>query len=165
MCTYKNGNTLFKKSRRLEDDIDREWKIDARLAYFNERPLLKQNDYRCLKPSKTQKPEKWVYYDIKGYWTAKSKSELKKVKSIKYDGNFFNFEDPKVFRDLTDWNKGLKYWKKTYGFDFVSFNNMKNQPIQDSECIEYCFKAETQKFATKCKKNGGFFKCCLTRYL
>ena len=30
-----------------------------------------------------------------------------------------------------------------------------------SECTEKCTKIEKSKFAKRCRKNGGYFKCCV----
>ena len=164
MCAYKNGTTIFKNPENLKDEATKKFKIDAQFAFFTDQPMFKQNDYRCLKPSSRLKPDQWPHYEMKSYRAATTEKELKKVKTIKYDKNLFNFEDPEVFKTMTDTKRGSEVWKKVYGFDFVSYNNKKNQPAQDSECIEYCYKAERQKFAKKCRKDGGLFKCCLARY-
>ena len=125
--------------------------------------MYKKSDYRCLKPSNTTKPDKWSYYDMEGFRAAKTVDEMKKVKEVKYSKYFFNFENPKVFKEMMDKKKGKRLWRKIYGFDFVSLNNKKNQPVQNYECVRYCYIAERRKFARKCKKDGGFFKCCLTK--
>ena len=108
---------------------------------------------------------------------AKNKAELRKVEEVPFDKHFFNLEDPKVFRAMTDPQKGPKLWKKTYGLDFVSFLPVVNFSVYEvnqqkwtynttsyHEVHENCLAAEYGKFAQDCKKKGGFFKCCVTRY-
>ena len=65
---------------------------------------------------------------------------------------------------MTNNKAGPKIWKETYGFDFVSVNQNMKQPVKTYECIKYCYKAERKKFARQCKKDGGFFKCCLSKF-
>ena len=96
---------------------------------------------------------------MKGYRAAKSRADLKKVKEVKYDKYFFNFEDPKILRKMTTGKHREQIWKRTFGFDFVSFLDKKD-PVKYSKCAEYCFKEEYKGFADKCKKKGGLFKCC-----
>ena len=127
--------------------------------------MFKRNDFRCLKPSETKDPKKWSYYDMKGYREAKTKEELENVREIMYDKYFFNFEDPQIFKEMMDKNKGPKLWKKTYGFEFVSLNRKMNQPVENFECKRYCYKAEFGNFARQCKKDKGIFKCIYLRYL
>ena len=73
-----------------------------------------------------------------------------------------NFEDPTVFRAMTDLKKGIKIWRKTYGFDFGSFveGNSKGDANLTS-CSLHCLEAEYAKFAQSCKRKGGIFKCCV----
>ena len=147
----------------MEDQINRKGKIDATFGYFNDMRIFKQNDYRCLKASDSVKPEKWPHYEMKGYRDAKTKEDLENVKEIKYNKYFNNFEDPEVFKEMFDTKKGPKLWQKTYGFDFLSFNHRRKQPVMDYYCFKYCYKEEHGKFARNCRKNGGFFKCCLAK--
>jgi hypothetical protein len=46
---------------------------------------------------------------------------------IPFDVNFFNFEDPDVFRRLTgpDYQK---YWKETYGYDWIKQEKLIGMP-------------------------------------
>ena len=138
-------------------------KFDATFAYFNDMRLFKQNDYRCLKASNSVKPEKWPHYEMKGYRNAKTSEDLEKVKEIEYNKYFNNFEDPKVFKEMMNTKKGSKLWQKTYGFDFFSFNHRRKQPAMDYYCFRYCYKEERGEFARYCRKEGGFFKCCLAK--
>ena len=64
---------------------------------------------------------------------------------------------------MMDTKTGPSIWKETYGYDFVSLNADMTQPVMNYECTKYCLKAEGGKFAKKCKKDGGLFKCCLQR--
>ena len=137
--------------------------FDAIDGYKNDQRMYKQHDYRCLKPVKDNPAEEWPYYEMNGFRSAKAEEELRKVKEIKYDENFFNFEDPKVFRKFTSMKTGRKLWKQTYGFDFVSINKYSTHPIDAYQCIRNCFQASFAKFANNCRRKGGFFKCCLTK--
>ena len=159
---HRNG-TIFNDKGKLEEEYNKEGRIDARIAFANNQRMFKQNDFRCLKPISFIEPRKWPYYDMEGFRAAKSKKELQNVKVIKYDKYFFNFEDRGIFKKMMDIKRGQKKWRKTYGFDFVSFNNLRNQPVTDYECIKYCYKSERGKFARKCKKDGGLHKCCMER--
>ena len=98
---------------------------------------------------------------MQAFRSAKTTEELEKVQEIKYDNYFFNFEDPKVFKEMTSGKQAKAIWKKTYGFDFVSFNDNDRQPVENYQCIKYCYKQELLgAFAKECKKKGGVFKCC-----
>ena len=92
---------------------------------------------------------------------AKTEEELKKVKTLPFDINFFNLEDPKVFKAMTDPVKGEALWRKTYGFDFAKFVPGQNGSANILECHKDCMRAEYGKFAQDCAKDGGFFKCCI----
>ena len=140
--------------------------MDARYLYRTDQiRFVKKSDNRCLKPSKTKRPEKWSYYDMEGFRSAKTEDELNKVKEIKYDKYFFNFEDPKVFKKMLHPKKGPRLWRKVYGYDFAYMQNIKKQPVIHYGCYKYCYKAERKGFARKCKKEGGLFKCCLSKYI
>ena len=89
-----------------------------------------------------------------------------------------NFEDPQVWNAKTDIEKGKQLtiglifnvplrlakqlWKKSYGFDFVSFTPGNGITSDGKNCLKNCLKAEYSNFAKKCKKKGGFFKCCMS---
>ena len=161
MCTNQDG-TRFKNTSNIPEEGGQVGKIDASLAFLIGQRMYKQKDYRCLKPKGKVKPEKWPYYEMEGFRTAKSKEEFKKVKEYRYDNYFFNFEDPKVFKKMMKGRKGRNLWRKTYGFDFVSLNQKPNQIVKHQECYEYCFKAERRRFANHCHKDGGLFKCIKT---
>ena len=40
---------------------------------------------------------------------------------------------------------------------------LKIKGLDATECAKDCEKLEGEDFATKCKKNGGLFKCCIRR--
>ena len=73
-----------------------------------------------------------------------------------------NFEDPQVFREMTDLVNGIDIWRKTYGFDFGSFveGNEKGEANLTS-CSLHCLEAEYGEFAQECKRQRGLFKCCV----
>ena len=52
---------------------------------------------------------------------ASNEGELKRVDKFKYDNNFFNWGDPKVFKYFTKSKKSMKKaWKKTFGFPYAT---------------------------------------------
>ena len=136
--------------------------INAKFGFETDQKMWKNNDYRCLKPNLNLKPEEWPHYDMKGYRKASTKEELENVKEIKYDKYFFNFEDPKIFKEMMVGNRRKHLWKKTFGYDFVYFHDTKNL-YSMLPCHTYCLKAEHARFARKCKEKGGLFKCCLQK--
>ena len=156
MCTTNKG-TIFKESGNITDEINKNAKVDAAIGFSVDLPMYKQHDFRCLKPSNKTKPEKWPHYEMEGFRRAKTKAELQNVKVIKYDNFFFNWEDPKVLKQMSDPKKGSKLWKQVYGFDYVDIAAAR------WGCYRYCFKAEKRRFARRCKKKKGLFKCCLSR--
>ena len=75
---------------------------------------------------------------------------------------FMNFEDPTVFKAMTDLKKGINIWRKTYGFDFGSFVEGDSKGDANlTSCSLHCLEAEYGKFAQNCKRKGGLFKCCV----
>ena len=73
-----------------------------------------------------------------------------------------NFEDPTVFKAMTDLENGVDIWRKTYGFDFVSFVEGNSSGHANlTSCSLHCPEAEYWKFARDCKRRGGIFKCCV----
>ena len=64
--------------------------------------------------------------------------------------------------------KGLNLWKKTYGWDWAAWiPGSLSSSIGSTDLSkgrEYCLRAEYDDYAQNCKKNGGFFKCCLTSF-
>jgi hypothetical protein len=72
------------------------------------------------------------------------------VKTIDFDINFLNFEDPEVFERLTgpDYEK---YWKESYGFDYVAkidqyklVGNTKVLDANETPLIKYCVESESR---------------------
>ena len=137
--------------------------VSAAAGFQVDMKMYKAPDYRCLKPGRGN-PKKWPHYDMPGLRAAKTEEELKKVEVIPFDVNFFNLEDPKVFKAFTDPKKGIGLWKKTYGFDYAAFIPGKGGKANMNKCQQECLKAEYSKFAKDCKADKGFFKCCLLGY-
>ena len=137
-------------------------KATFRIGFQTDQKMWKAYDYRCLKPKANLKPEDWPHYEMNGYRNAKTKQELEIVQEIKFDKYFFNFEDPLILKQMMKGAKRKNIWKKTFGFDFVSFNERENSPNMQLPCYIYCLKAEQRKFARKCKKKGGLLKCCMS---
>jgi len=153
MCTSKDG-TIFKNTGNITAQKNKEGTMDAAFGFDSHGRLYKKNDFRCLKPDSKRKPEKWSHYNMEEYRSAKTEEDLKKVKEIKHDKYFFNFEDPEIYKQMMHLKKGPKIWRKTFGFDFASLD------MFSFKCHSYCYKAEKRKFAKKCRKKNGFFKCC-----
>ena len=112
------------------------------------------------------------------YRTASSKEQLNKVQQFKYDNHFNNFVDPKVLKYFSSTKSMRKAWKKSYGFPYVSVlsGNRFNRTFNNTDCFQKCahyvsahysiwdllrLLQERSKFAKDCKKNDGFFKCCV----
>lgn len=125
--------------------------------------LYKKEDFRCLKPKEGIPSTKWPYYEMKAHRKANTKEKLEQVEEIPFDRYFFNFEDPKVFKDMTKSSseKKSKLWKRTYGFDFLARINGKKSDGDLLPCHKHCLKAEYGTWAKKCKEGGGIFKCCI----
>ena len=133
---------------------------DAAHGFSTDNRLYKNYDFRCLKPKSGVDSSKWPHYEMKGFRKANTKKELNKVQEIPHDINFFNFEDPKVFKEFTK-GKDTQIWKKTYGFDKTFRVDGKGSNARLDTCYEHCIRAAHKKFAKKCNKFGGFFKCCI----
>ena len=103
---------------------------------------------------------------MSGYRVAKTKQELQNVKEIKFNRYFFNWEDPAVWKEMTDTasKKSQKIWKETFGFDTVHFTKGNSQPLtySDAPCAKDCLEAEFGSFARSCRRAGGVFKCCMS---
>ena len=72
------------------------------------------------------------------------------MKTIDFDMNFLNFEEPEVFERLTgpDYEK---YWKETYGVDYVTkldlyklVGNEKTLINDESPITKYCAESESR---------------------
>ena len=61
-------------------------------------------------------------------------------------------------------SKGAKILKDTYGFDFVSLVPGSGKVWDPTKGWKNCLKGEFSKFARKCRKRGGVFKCCFSGY-
>ena len=48
------------------------------------------------------------------------------AKIQKFDKNFFNFEDPEVYRKFVNPNE-TDIWKKTYGYDYACTHKLPNE--------------------------------------
>ena len=138
--------------------------MNAKHGFQTDMKMYKFPDFRCLKPNSSVPSSQWSHYEMSGFRAAKSKQELEKVKEIPFDKYFFNFEDPEVWKDMTDSKKGIGIWKKTYGFDFGGFTEGLDGQANSSLCQQHCLEAEYGKFARRCAKKGGIFKCCVLGY-
>ena len=139
--------------------------ITAMMGYQVDMKLYKANDYRCLKPIDGRPSIEWPHYDMESFRAAKTKAELQQAETIPFDVNFFNMEDPKVFKAFTNPKSGVELWKKTYGFDFVTFLEGLGGKANISRCHQHCLRAEYGSFAQQCKRSGGLFKCCILGYV
>jgi hypothetical protein len=84
---------------------------------MNLQHLYKKWDYRCLVPDSHNDPRKWRSYDMHGFRSAANMESLGKVDTFKYDNNFNNWIDPKVFKAFV--KQPEKMWKQTFGFPYV----------------------------------------------
>ena len=124
--------------------------LDARHGFNAEsEKMWKWYDFRCLKPIEGQKSETWPHYEMNGFRAAKNEEELSQVKEIKFDKNFFNMEDPRVWKRMTDKRKAPRLWKKTYGFDFAAVVQGKDAKANLTKCYMDCFKVNCQKHPIK----------------
>ena len=137
----------------------------AVLGYSTDMRMYKSYDFRCLKPKDGIPIEKWPHYEMHGFRAAKNEEELKEVVEIPFDKNFFNFEDPEVLDAMTDGSdEGLELLKKTYGYDWATWNAGHGGNASLTKRREHCLEAEYGSYAQECKANGGFFKCCATGF-
>ena len=120
MCTTPDGS-YYKDSEQIGDISGGD--VDAVIGFGIDMKMWKNRDFRCLKPESSLDPENWPHYEMKGFRAAKNKDELENVEEIEFDKFFFNLEDPKVFKEMVKGENREDLWKKTYGFDFVSFND------------------------------------------
>ena len=128
--------------------------------------MYKQPDFRCLKPKEGIPSSAWPHFEMSGYRAAKTKQELQNVKEIKFNRYFFNWEDPTVWKEMTDTasKQSQQIWKDTFGFDTVHFTKGNSQPLtySDAPCAKDCLEAEFGRFARSCRRAGGVFKCCMS---
>ena len=161
VCTSPDG-TVYKGSKNITKHKNKHQEVNSKMGYETDLKMWKSYDFRCLKPKAKIKPEKWPHYEMSEYRNAKTKQELENVKEIKFDKYFFNFEDPYIFKQMMKGSEREKIWKKTFGFDFVSFNAKENSLNLQLPCHIYCLKAEQKTFARNCKKKKGLLKCCMS---
>ena len=164
VCTDETGTSFKDSELELNKSVSGmrgRRMITARMGYQVDMKMYKTNDYRCLKPIGGRPSVEWPHYDMASHRAAKTETELEQAEIIPFDINFFNMEDPRVFKAFTNPKTGVKLWKKTYGFDYVTFSQGLGGKSNASECHQHCLKAEFGKFARQCKRSGGLFKCCI----
>ena len=159
MCTSEEG-TIYKGFENIGDENIQD--VNAKIGFETDRKMWKKGDYRCLKPKENLEPENWPHYEMKGFRSANTKEQLNNVMEIEFDKFFFNLEDPTIFKQMVIRDKRESLWKKTYGFDYVSFNDKEGSKTYKTNCFVNCLKAENRKFAKRCRREGGLFKCCMT---
>ena len=103
--------------------------ISAKEGFLTDMKMYKNPDFRCLKPKKRLPPNKWPHYYMPKFRAAKNKDELQKVEEVPFDKYFLNFEDPEVFKAMTDPLNVPKLWIKTYGMDFAALLPVPNMKI------------------------------------
>ena len=167
MCTYSPGyqdSTIFNINQSLELKNQKNTMSASDLFFSSSIIGNMREDYYCIKPDSHKNPKKWRRYDMIGYRQAFNKTQLKKTATFKFDKYLYNMVDPKIFKDFTkNKKKGRKLWKNTYGIPYVnSIQGNKSDPVNLTSCVEKCVKMEKSQFAKKCKKIGGYFKCCVT---
>ena len=163
MCTYSPGyqdSTIFNINQSLELKNQKNT-ISAGELFFSSSHIWMSDDYYCIKPDSHKNPKKWRRYDMIGYRQAFNKTQLKKTATFKFDKYLNNMVDPEIFKDFTkNKKKARKFWKNTYGLQYMS-SFKPTEPINITACIKKCVKMEKSHFAKKCKKIGGYFKCCI----
>jgi len=168
MCTYKSGNKIVTHF----DNVHKDFK--ARELFFSDKHLYKSPDYYCLKPNSHEDPKKWHRYEAAGFRKAFNKEMLENTQTFKYDKYLYNFEDPKILAAFTKNDKeARKIARKSYNFHYTamipglhstSYSPSKDNFFNMTKCVKECIKMEKSKFAKKCKKDGGYFKCCLSSW-
>ena len=134
VCTVGEKH-IFKDSKEETDIIESEKSrgISAKEGFLTDMKMYKNPDFRCLKPKKRLPPNKWPHYYMPKFRAAKNKDELQKVEEVPFDKYFLNFEDPKVFKTMTNPLNVPKLWKKTYGMDFAALLPVPNMNIYNLE--------------------------------
>jgi len=169
-CSYKDDNrTIVVGEEYFGDKEEMEQQEISLLAIYDMRAtktFYKDYDNRCLKPEyrkdkKPKYPAKWDYYDPDDYYYATTQEALDKAKTIKFNKNFFNFEDPEVLYSFMD-PKQKSIWKKTYGYDYVNMEHSLENPSEKTY-VECERTRRRSKFAQTCRKDGGFFNCCVKK--
>jgi len=171
-CSYKDergvviveGENILNPNKAADQNIG----MDAVYELRAMSSMYKGYDNRCLKPDDSKDPELWDHYDPDDFYDATSQEMLDKAKIQKFDKNFFNFEDPEVYRKFTKFN-ATEEWRQTYGFDFAcAFKHPSRASQQDKSAFvrcmvegnKKCIKASKSSFAANCRKENGIFKCC-----
>ena len=170
MCTYPPGgedNTVFEGLNNLKLE-NQQNKMRADDVFFSDEVIHKSDDYRCLEPYSHTDPKKWHTYEMNAYRKAFTSKTLKSVRSFKHDNYHFNFDDPEVFKSFTNSEKDArKYFKRSYGIEYIKIipgYGEDKQTVNVAACKKECIKLENSRFAQKCRKKGGYFKCCITDY-
>ena len=176
MCTYSPGykdNTIFDMEHKIKSKKGMN-KVTADEIFFSDQHVYRSHNYYCLKPYSHEYPEKWHRYEVAGYRQAFNKEMLNNTRTFIYDKYLYNFVDPKIFNAFTkNDRKASKIWKKSYEWHYMkrvpgdessSYVSSNESWTNITRCVEKCIKMEQSKFAKKCEKDGGFFKCCVTRW-
>ena len=166
MCTHEPGgeHTDFDEFHEIKLETQKN-KIMAKDIYFKDEYIYKNDDYHCIKPDSHDDPEKWRKYEVDAFRKAFNQEMLDDAETFKYDKYLYNFVDPEVFKAFTrKEEKGSKIWGKSYGH---YYNRMipgyiaHQTPLNLTRCIKKCIEMEKSKFAKRCSKDGGYFKCCI----
>ena len=170
MCTYSPGdmeNTSFDIEHKIELK-DQKNKVTADELFFSDKTVYMADDYHCVKPDSHEDPKKWHIYEAAGFRKVFNKEMLENVKSFKYDKYLYNLVNPKIFDAFTKRGKEArkirtKSWQSPYvlsipGVESSNYGSWTNM----TKCIKKCIKMEKSKFAKKCEKDGGYFKCCVS---
>ena len=176
MCTKPPGtkkDTDFDLGHKVEIK-DQKKEITANELFFSDEHIYKKPDYYCLKPDSHEDPEKWHRYEAAGFRKAFSKEMLENTKTFKYDKYLNNFEDPKVLAAFTKSDKrARKILKKSYNFHYSKmipgFKSTSYLPSNENwtnltKCVKKCIEMENSRFAKKCYKDKGYFKCCVSAW-
>ena len=175
MCTYDPGNsidnTVFDMKHKIELGNQKN-KMTANELFFSSEPSFSTDNYDCLKPDSHEDPKEWQTYEHEGFKQAFNDEMLKNTAAFPYDKYLYNFEDPKIFHAYTkNEKKAKKIWKNSYNWETVkwvpgikstSYVSANETWMNMTKCIKKCIKMKRSKFAKKCKKQKGYFKCCVS---
>ena len=172
MCVVDPGGeegTTFEGAKlELKDQINKKSAADL---YFSQYHRYKKEDYYCLKPFSHNNPKRWNQYDMEKYRKAYTKEALENVPVYKFDNRLNNFVDPKVHKVFTKTEKSsYQSWKETYNLwvrRIPPYHDAKKNAFIDYDinvCLKRCLKMERSKFGKRCKRNKGYFKCCLSNF-
>merc|ERR1719369_824063 len=176
MCTYPPGhkdNTIFDIEQK-EEVKNQKNIVTADEIFFSDQHVYRSDNYYCLKPYSHENPRKWRRYEVAGFRKSFNKEMLENTTTFKFDKYLYNFVDPKIFNTFTkNDRKASKIWKKSYqwrymrrvpGDESYSYVSSNGSWTNITKCVKKCIQMEKSAFAKKCKKGGGFFKCCVTRW-